>query len=218
MDKLFVTIKRILIPMLTALILVSSVAPAQALTTEDIRSFLAETPYITLEVPVATEQAPAERESVVIELDTTQVLAAAPTTKPAPPATLAGGYDNVLGWYPTAMLDNFPAMRSQVEDIFDVSSLFGQKTGILYPEDNQAASLLNFFATPNARYKNNYNYALTKMPELKAAASKTFTDIKGTEWFADKLVLSTYYGVIAGKPDGNNFKFDPNGQIGRAHV
>ncbi len=226
MDSKFMQVKKVVIPMLTAILLVAQLAPGFAISNKEVTTLIADSPSITMELysPGSAEsafgdtitlnaeaipQASAIEHVQQVLLNTTASdLASAATVTPVPYTTWEGS-ENKLGFLTTAQLNNFPSMRSEIERIFNTTETFGVKEGPLYYKgDNTRFSgfLGNYYPSIKANTEN-----------LRNAAANSFKDVTGKEWFADKLALMTYYGVIAGKPTSDgNFIFDPNAPVTRA--
>ena len=240
MDKKFMTVKRIVVPILTVLIMLAQLAPSFAVSQKDIVAMMHDTPTVTIEV-YSDAIMPSSDVSDIITLSdentlalsgpseqglitdsNTRILASANvTTQQLQPPEYIKGYLNTQGMYPTSMLTNFPEMRQTVEEIFDTTTVFGQKSGRLYTAGNNTG-LAEFLYTDKNINVAGYttNYQLLKSPavqaKLREAASKSFPDVRGVEWYADKLAIMTYYGIVSGVPDGNSVKFAPNDLVTRA--
>lgn len=211
MDKKFILGKKLIIPIISFIMLVMQVCPAFAISQVELARLMQEAPEIAIEV-YGDFQGSSRDLSDIILADATPTAPAQVAPTPAPPAMLKGG-ENWLGLYPTYQLTNFPEMRSKLEQIFPTSTSFNTKTGMLYPNGNDTC-YWRAIATKDI-------YQKLQKPEIqqqmKEAASNSYSDVTGTEWYADKIAFATYYGVINGiKTKEGKFEFRGNTPVTRA--
>ncbi len=205
MNKKFINVKKIVIPMLTAVVLILQVLPAYALSANDTVNLMHVAPEVEINYNTLSKN------FVVVPNTESAKTQIKEIQKPKPTIS---GHDNWLGLYETYELNNFPVMREKLEAICNTSiDKDGIKKGMLYP-NGQNSNYWNAIAS-------NEIYNMLKKTEIqnkiKEAAKESFADITGNEWYADKLALATYYGVIAGKT-GSNGKmiFDGSAPVTRA--
>lgn len=98
---------------------------------------------------------------------------------------------------------NFLEMRQGMESLFNTRVTSTGGSGTLYTT--------NYFNSIREVYHPSYRGALIQdcdfdikpyTAELKTLASKSFNDITGKEWYADKIPSAVYYNLVGGYSDG----------------
>lgn len=207
MDKKFIDVKRVAMPIISLIIMLGSVTNSFAATNYEIADLMQSTPTVTMEV--YSGQMPSQ---APLELSMPAIAATTQGASTAAPDAALGKYENYLKLYQTYQQTNFPQMRADLEKLFPTTPYGDTKVGMLYPQGENS----NYWDAimDDSIYSKIQNPDI--QAQMRAAAANSFSDITGKEWYADKLALMTYYGVIAGKPNADGtFRFGGNDPVTR---
>jgi hypothetical protein len=195
-NKKYLIVKRIAIPILSLAMWLLSIAKNIGLSFEALASNVGNETLVIEQV-----QMPPADDSYA------NLLALGQTDLGVPTGTQQDG--NLLQGF--TELTTFPEFREYMNTLFGTSIVAGTKRGQLYTAWGYEKGTHRLIETDGAKisaYKEivgrptMQNLINAYRPQLIEASRKTFTDITGDEWYAGYISMPLFYGVISGMGDG----------------